>query len=45
MLDKAKTLKQLADLRAMVGSMTGDGDSMLAAGSLMAQLETAINGA
>jgi hypothetical protein len=45
MLDKAKALKALADLRAMVGSMTADGDTMLAAGSLMAALESAINAA
>ncbi len=45
MLDKAKALKNVADLRAMVGSMTADGDTMLAAGSLMTQLETAINAA
>jgi hypothetical protein len=45
MLDKAKALKALADLRAMVGSMTADGDTMLAAGSLMSQLEAAVNGA
>jgi hypothetical protein len=45
MLDKAKALKQLADLRAMVGSMTSDGDTMLAAGSLMSQLEASLNAA
>ena len=45
MLDKAKTLKQLADLKALVGSMTADGDTMLAAGSLMASLESGINAA
>jgi hypothetical protein len=45
MLDKAKALKQLADLRALVGSLTGDGDTMLAAGSLMTQLEASLNSA
>jgi len=45
MLDKAKALKTLADAKAMAGNLTGDGDTMIALGSLLTQLEAQINAA
>jgi hypothetical protein len=45
MLDKAKSLKTLADARAFAGSLSGDGDTMLALGKAFADLEALLNAA
>jgi homoserine kinase len=45
MLDKAKALKKIADARALAGALSGDGDTMLALGKELAELEALVNAA